>query len=485
MKINFQLCFLIPFTLFFSNSTTYSQKYEPSWESLNQRPTPQWWKDAKFGIFIHWGVYSVPSYTSLGQYSEWYWKALTEENEDVVAFHKKVYGNNVAYQQFAPKFKAEFFDPVQWAKLFKRSGAGYVVLTSKHHDGYCLWPSKEANRSWGQPWNSLDTGPERDLVGDLSKAVKQAGLRMGLYYSLYEWFNPLYVADHKLYVEKHMMPQFKDVVERYEPAVIFSDGEWDLTSEEWRSTELLTWLFNESAVKDEVVINDRWGKNERHKNGGYYTTEYGSGLPDATHPWEESRGMAHSYALNRIESIDDYNSTQELLLMLIDIVSRGGNFLLDIGPAADGTIPVVMQERLVEMGNWLTINGEAIYGTSTWKNTHQWTDGKIPTFKEGDYMTGYDIKKVVLNPEPGFAKKELFFTMKENYLYVIVPQWPEGKKQIKDLKISPNSKITLLGTDKKLSWKQQGEDLIVDIPKINRNDLAVDHAWVLKISDIK
>jgi alpha-L-fucosidase len=139
------------------------------------------------------------------------------------------------------------FDPDEWAAIIKQSGAKYVVLTSKHHEGFCMFQSAEANRDWGQPWNAVDIGPKRDLLGDLSTSVRKAGLKMGFYYSLYEWFNPLWLNDHKLFVDKHLFPQFKDVVTRYKPSIIFGDGEWDMTSAEWRSPELLAWLYHRVA----------------------------------------------------------------------------------------------------------------------------------------------------------------------------------------------------------------------------------------------
>ena len=147
------------------------------------------------------------------------------------------------YQDFAPMFKAEHFDPAQWADLFKQAGARYVVLTSKHHEGFPLWPSEQ---SWN--WNSVDIGPHRDLCGDLSTAVKEAGLHMGFYFSLYEWFNPLYRSNLEQYVDNHMIPQMKDLVTRYEPDIFWPDGEWDHPSEKWKSTEFLAWLYNESQI---------------------------------------------------------------------------------------------------------------------------------------------------------------------------------------------------------------------------------------------
>jgi len=134
------------------------------------------------------------------------------------------------------------------------------------------------------------------------------------------------------YVSEHMTPQFKDVVTRYAPSIIFADGEWDMPSKDWKSEELLAWLFNESPSRDEVVINDRWGKDSRHRHGGYWTTEYAAGLKDGSHPWEENRGMAYSYGYNRAERVDDYKTAREFILVLTDLVSRGGNLLLDIGP---------------------------------------------------------------------------------------------------------------------------------------------------------
>ncbi|MHC4076215.1 MAG: alpha-L-fucosidase [Planctomycetota bacterium] len=335
-------------------------KYDPNWISLDKRPTPKWWTDAKFGIFIHWGPYAVPSFAKVGLYSEWYWHRLkTSSHKDkqaTVRFHKDNYGPEFKYQDFAPMFRAELFEPDYWADVFLRSGAKYIVLTSKHHDGFCLWPSEQANKTWGRPWNSVDIGPKRDIVGDLTDAVRKKGLRMGLYYSLYEWYNPLWLTDKERYVTEHMHRQFKDVVSRYRPAVIFADGEWNLPPEKWRSEELLAWLFNESPCRDYVVVNDRWGKKARHRRGSYYTTEYGAGLSNSEKAWEENRGMGYSFGFSRPEKLGDYKSEREMILMLIDLVSRGGNFLLDIGPTADGRIPVIMVERLLITKNGIEQN---------------------------------------------------------------------------------------------------------------------------------
>src|ERR1017187_7383454 len=223
-----------------------AQTYQPTWDSIDKRPTPSWFSDAKFGIFIHWGVYSVPAYAPVipGKlaYAEWYWHQMNEGRDNAKAngietgtwaYHQKQYGAGFDYKNFAPEFKAELFDPQQWAGIFAGSGAKYVVLTSKHHEGFALWPSKEASATWGRPWNAVEAGPRRDVLGDLSDAVRRKGLRMGYYSSLYEWYNPLWLSDKPRYIREHMFPQFKDLVTRNNPSIIFTDGEWEIPSTEW------------------------------------------------------------------------------------------------------------------------------------------------------------------------------------------------------------------------------------------------------------
>lgn len=470
-------------------STCGAAEYEAKWESLDTRATPQWWVDAKFGIFIHWGVYAVPAWSVPGQYSEWYWRRVENDkgkNGPWWRYHKETYGEDFTYADFASEFQAELFDPDQWADTFKRSGAKYIVLTSKHHDGYCLWPSEEANRSWGRPWNAEDIGPNRDLLGDLTDAVRDKGIHMGIYYSLYEWYNPLWRTDRAVYVDKHMFPQFKDVVTRYKPSVIFSDGEWDMHSKDWRSEELLAWLFNESPVKDEVVIDDRWGKDCRHKHGGYYTTEYGAGLSSGQHPWEECRGMAHSFGYSRTEALSDYKSGRELILMLIDIVSRGGNLLLDIGPTGDGRIPVIMEERLLQIGDWLDVNGEAIYGTRNWRRTIQWTDGERPEVGYGkQYKAKYDIGELTGPATGEKAVIEAFFTAKDDTLYVITPRWPGEKLVVEDVQISSNSDVTMLGLAQSIEWDRSGSDVAIEVPVLSVDEVPCRHAYVFKITHVK
>lgn len=448
-------------------STSVAQPYQPNWSSLNTRGIPDWFNKDKFGIFIHWGVYAVPAYAPVIpnsglSYSEWYWQRIESGEKAFTDFHEKNYGKNFPYHQLEKQFRAELYDPAYWASIFKRSGARYVVLTSKHHEGYTLWPNKQADSTWKRPWNAVSGTPGRDLLGDLTSAVRDSGLRMGYYYSLYEWFNPLWKSDRNAYVRHHMTPQFKDLVNTYKPDLIFADGEWDMPDSLWHSPELLAWLFNESPVKDYVVVNDRWGSNTRHRNTGatYTTSEYGAGMnPDII--WEESRGIGHSYGYNRKEGADDYKSGRDLILILVDIVSRGGNLLLDIGPTADGRIPVIMQQKLLEIGSFLQQNGEAIYETSAWSTTRQWSEGVIPKQKGDSYMAGYDIARMII-PNKDTAHIEYFFTRKGRDLYCFIPRHTK-EVVIKHPDFSANTQASHLATGKRLAIKKSGSSYVIDM----------------------
>lgn len=468
------------------------ENYKPTWESLDSRPIPGWFQDAKFGIFIHWGPYSVPAWTPKGTYSEWYQYWLQSKSlfgngnfkgDEVANFHKRTYGDHFSYYNFGELFKADLFNPDEWAQLFEKSGAKYIVLTSKHHDGFTLWPNKEANDR-GFAWNSMEVGAKRDLVGELSSAVKKTGVKMGLYYSLYEWYHPLWLNDKERFVDEHYLPQVKDLVTKYNPDVLWADGEWDMEADKWKSKEFLAWLFNESVAKDNIVINDRWGKGIRKHHGGYFTTEYEAEAPEFKRPWEECRGMGFSFGYNQNEDFEDYNSPKTLVLNLVNIVSTGGNLLLDIGPDARGSIPVIMQERLLQIGEWLNTNGEAIYGTKPWKNSFQWSLKGEKNYKPKQHYLGGDfILKQTIDPEPGYAVKELFFTQNSNANFVIVPEWRE-QVIIRNFKPSSSTTITLLATGEPLKGVQKGSDFIIEMPvylpkKFKETD---DYAYAIKIN---
>jgi alpha-L-fucosidase len=450
------------------------QEYSDSWTSLDSRPIPAWFEDAKFGIFIHWGVYSVPSWRKLepglyASYAEWYYaRVMYNKQNGGDDFHNRNYGKDFEYRDFAPLFEAELFDPIYWARLFKSSGARYVVLTSKHHDGFCLWPTKSPYK---KDWNAMNIGPKRDLLGELSAAVRAEGLKMGIYYSIVEWessrthrtesgyFLPQNIVDkYKIpddeYVDKHLIPQLKELVENYKPSLIFADGgEWDGTEDYWKTREFLSWLYNDSPVKDEVVVNDRFAKNMPGNHGDYYSSEY-KDVDEAklSHPWEESRGIGGSYGYNRAEGIEDYNSSEELIHELIDIVSRGGNLLLNVGPTADGRIPVIMQERLMDIGRWLEVNGEAIYETR-----------KSPI------------------PKQERTSQEVYFTCKGKELFCIFTQWT-GSIEIKLTEGEKAKEVRLLSYDGVIQWElAEGNKVKIQIPRLILNELPCLYAWTIKI----
>lgn len=488
------LKFILVFTFVLSILPCNAQEkvYEPNWESLDSRPIPEWFQDAKFGIFIHWGPYSVPAWSPKGTYSEWYqyWmqgKTLFGNGNftgsEVADYHEKTYGKDFTYYDFGKLFTADLFKPDEWASLIEQSGAKYTVLTTKHHDGFALWPSDEANDR-GFAWNSMDVGAKRDLVGELSTAIKKTDVKMGLYYSLYEWYHPLWQSDKKRFVDEHFLPQIKDLVTKYNPDVLWADGEWDLSDEEWKSKEFLAWLFNQSVAKNNIVINDRWGKDIRKRHGGYFTTEYETEAPEFNRPWEECRGMGFSFGYNQNESAADYNSTKALVLTLVNIVSTGGNLLLDIGPDARGNIPVVMQERLLQMGSWLKTNGEAIYGTRLWNNSFQWSLEGEKNYKPKKHYLGSEvILKQTIDPEPGYAVKELFFTQNEDAYFAILPQWKDVVV-IRNFKLPRNGKITLLATGQVLTGKQSGDNVIIKMPAYQPNNMkdTDNYAYAIKIN---
>jgi len=463
------------------------RQYHPNWESIDSRPTPQWFTDAKFGVFICWGLYSVPAWSPKGKYSEWYQYWLREKSFEgkVHDFHVRTYGKDFEFQDFAPMFKAELWEPDEWADLIKKAGAKYIVFTTKHHSGYTLWPSKEAEQTYGENYNPMKVGPMRDIVGEITAAMRKKNIKVGLYYSLYEWYHPLWQSDKKRFVAEHMFPQFQDLVRRYGPDIIWSDGEWEMDWESWRSPELLAWLFNNAPNEKDLVINDRWGKGIRHKHGGFYTTEYGSGMDDSSHPWEENRGMGFSYGYNRAENLEDYRSAQELILMLIDVVSRGGNLCLDIGPSADGRIPVIMQERLLQIGQWLGTNGEAIYGTRMWNAPCQWSAGRIPSMERKEYMSSFNILEQTIAPPEGQAFKEVLFTFKNGNLYAITPKWPGRKLTLKDVSAHSDTAVIFLETGEKLPWERDGSNLVITTPEFDTNSLKSRYAYVFRLHDIE
>ncbi|MGL1933490.1 MAG: alpha-L-fucosidase [Fibrobacterales bacterium] len=428
-------------------STILSAQYSTDWSSLEQREIPEWFPDAKFGIFIHWGVYSVPAWTEKGNYSEWYWDHLVNGNFGVSKHHADTYGN-APYQDFAKNFTAENYDPEAWAELFKNAGAKYVVPTSKHHEGYCLWECTNKPN-----WNAVDVGAKKDLLGPLTTAVKGKGLKMGFYYSLLEWHNDQFDSDLDTYVSEVMIPDLKDLVTKYEPDLLWPDGEWDHDKAVWHSAEFLSWLFSESPVKDQIVVNDRWGQGRAQDKVGYWTTEYGKwGGTSTTHPWEECRGLGHSFGYNQVEGPEDYSTVEELVHLLVTTVSGGGNLLLNIGPKADGTIPDVMQERLLGLGDWLSVNGEAMYNT-----------------------------RARIDATPEMANPYFTRSKSKEYIYALFTALPNGSVIVPGAFANTGSEIVLLAdTDTtSLEWSNTAEGIVIS--GLDQVSSLGDHAWAFKI----
>ncbi|XP_066943692.1 alpha-L-fucosidase-like isoform X2 [Macrobrachium rosenbergii] len=433
-------------------------RYQPTWESLDTRPLPEWYDNAKIGLLIHWGLFSVPSFGS-----EQFWKDWKGGHPKYVHFMMENYPPHFKYQDFASQFKAEFFNPEEWTEVFEASGARYVILTSKHLEGYAMWPSPH---SWN--WNVKDVGPNKDLVGKLASAVRSQTpqIRFGVYYSLSEWFNPLYHLDREAhsqsneFVATKVLPELYGIVTRYHPEIVFADGDELDPDWYWNSTTFLSWLFSSSPVKRTVVVNDRWGSGTFCRHGSYYTC-YNPGVLQP-HKWE--RGISldrQSWGYRREAQVKDYLSINELISQMAETISCGGNFLINVGPSADGRIPPIMEERLRQMGAWIDINGDAVYSSRPW--TYQ-----NDTVTPGVWYT---------------SDKDL------NLTYAIVLTWPSDCQLfLGAVQPSEETKIFLLGYDppdvesKRLKFEARPHGITVNFPDMS--EVRSKWAWVLVMSGI-
>lgn len=393
--------------------------FAPTLQSLNAHAVPEWYEDAKFGIFIHWGLFSIPGFASksgsisdtfknnydiavaLTPYCEWYWNAIKVPESDSARHHAEVYGN-APYQNFRAPFARglEQWKPDAWAELFAAAGARYVVLVTKHHDGYCLWPSGIENPH-EEDWTS-----KRDIVGELGDAVRAKGMRYGLYYSggldwtfnreplrtMADFMGSMPGGDYPAYAEAQM----RELIARYKPDILWNDISWPA------GQDPMLRLFADyyEAVPD-GVINDRWMpmtperaklrdpearraldaalkprmQNARRKgvipqlppHCDFRTPEYAAFEEIQTKKWEATRGISHSFGYNRRDTDADYESVESLVHSFIDSVSKNGNLLLNVGPRGeDAQIPTEQIARLKGFGAWLKANGEGIYGTRPW-----------------------------------------------------------------------------------------------------------------------
>ena len=465
-------------------------RYEATWESLDQRPNPSWLDDEKIGIFIHWSVFSVPAIAwvypdekyGFGGHSCWYGLYVDRisllsppEQAKMEAFHRKTYGD-VPFRALAPLFKAEVFDPKQWAELFKRSGARYAFLTSNFHDGYCLWPSP-----YSPGWNSVDVGPKRDVLGDFCTAIREAGLRAGFYYSLGEFNHPLYreakkSGDPKPFVQRHMQPQLREAVRRYSPSVIYFDGEWEFPLDSFGMQDFLAWLYNDSSCKDDVVVNDRFGKGSRGKHGGVYCSEAGVGESGTGHKWCEDRPISRgNWSYNRLERLEDYLSERDMIHLLIETVALGGNMHFDVSPCADGTIPMLQQERLAQMGEWLNVNGEAIYGTRQWD-----VSSEGPMVESVNPRLDKNWKWAETRERP-----MVYYTRKGEAVYAICLAWPGTMLKLADPITTPQTQVRMLGYPSPLNWTPSDKGLTINVPEMSPSRIPCRNAWVFKLTGLK
>ncbi|KAL3877688.1 hypothetical protein ACJMK2_035355 [Sinanodonta woodiana] len=435
-----------------------ASRYDPNWKSLDSRPLPQWYDDAKFGIFLHWGVYSVPSYRGA-----WFWESWqASHDKDIIEFMRKNYRPDFTYADFAEEFTAEFYNPDQWADIFKAAGARYVVLTSKHHKGFCNWPTKVSFN-----WNSMDVGPKRDLVGDLAAALRVKSIHVGLYHSLFEFFHPLFLQDKannyatQDFVRIKTLPELYELVNWYKPDVIWSDGDWMVQDTYWNSTQFLAWLYNDSPVKDTVVTNDRWGNTTTCLHGGFFTcTDRYTPKVLVKHKFENANTMDKSYwAFRRDITLSDVHTMDELTEMLITTVSCGGNLLLNVGPTKDGRIVPIFEERLRQMGQWLGVNGEAIYETKPWR------------YQNDTY-----------NPNVWYTSKK---SANGTAVYALLLEWPDSDLLLQSPVTTSYTKVTLLGYNGDLKWKTKSPTgMAILIPTIPFNKMPCEWAWTFKLENL-
>lgn len=409
-----------------------SKKYYANWESLNSHPIPQWYEDCKLGIFIHWGLYSVPAYANpshqLGEipiekewytnnpYAEWYRNSVRVGEGPTYEHHIKTYGKDFPYENFADMWKAEKWDPQQWVDLFQKAGAKYVVLVTKHHDGFCLFPSQYTD------FSSDKRGPMRNITGELCDAVAKSDMRMGLYYSGFlNWQFDDEPVFSKTNINTYCSPtyayadfaynQSKELLDTYQPDLFWNDVGWPQKGEE-HLKYLLAHFYNQN---EDAVVNDRFSGFYH----GYHTKEYKSGDPSKKEKWEMCRGLGLSFGYNQMENDSNAISCRDLIDLLVTTVSNNGNLLINVGPKADGTIPDWQEKRLLALGQWLQPNGEAIYGTRP--SSH----------------TGFEAGNCDVN-----------FTQKDGNLYVMLTKVPKEAFDV----VIPNLTGTPVALDPKVSF---------------------------------
>ncbi len=464
--------------------------FKPDWASItNGFRTPEWYHDAKFGLFIHWGAYAVPAFGS-----EWYPRNMYVAGSDEFKHHVATYGSQAqfGYMDFIPQFKAEKFNAKAWAKLFKEAGVKYVVPVAEHHDGFAMYDSEVSD------WSAKKCGPRRDLIGKQAEAYRKAGIVVGASSHRAEhWFffdNGLYSdsdvrdtnnaalygpAVNKRTSEAQAEPPDRpflddwllrscEIVDKYRPELLYFDW-WVCQPVFQPYLKTFTAYYYNRGVEwqKQVAINFKeWEGNSFPRGAGVFDMERGQASDIQAALWQTCTSVSKNswgYITNHI-----YKDTDEIVDDLVDIVSKNGTMLLNIGPKADGTIPEREQQMLREIGAWLKINGEAIYGTRPWR-------------KFGEGPTQIAAGSFGDTQHQPFTPADIRFTTKSDTLYAMALAWPEDRKlMVKSLAGQPVKRVELLGYKRKLQWEQTAEGLVVMLPRKAPSDFAT----ALKISGL-
>ncbi len=461
--------------------------FQPQWPSLQKYRVPDWYQDAKFGIFIHWGVYSVPAFGN-----EWYPRNMYLQGSPEFVHHVATFGPQLqfGYKDFIPLFKADKFDPDAWAHLFRDSGAKYVIPVAEHHDGFAMYDSGVSS------WTAAKMGPKRDIVGDLARSVRAAGLHFGASSHRaehYFFMNPgrdfpsdvedphnsaFYGPAHAGVTDKngaqwlaHPDPAYlndwlarsSEIVIKYHPEVMWFD--WWIGTKEFEPylQRFAAFYYNDALKRNSsAVINY---KKEAFPDGAA-VLDIERGQLDASRNlfWQTDTSVSiksWGYIKN-----DTFRTPESMIQQLVDIVSKNGCLLLNIGPKPDGTIPEEAQQILLGMGRWLKVNGEAIYRTRPWK-----TYGEGPT-----QVAGGAFHDTATKP---YSSRDIRFTTNGDALYAIAMAWPDdGKLNVKSIGPSvPVKTVRLLGSDAEIKWTRGGDGLVLQLPAQKTGEFA----YVFKI----
>ena len=457
------------------------QRFQANWESLSNYQTPDWFRDAKFGVFIHWGVYSVPAFKS-----EWYPRIMYDSTSDEFKHHVATYGSQkkFGYKDFIPKFKAEKFDPAQWVNLFKKAGIKYVVPVAEHHDGFAMYKTALSR------WNAYDMGPKRDILGELATEIRKQGLIFGLSsHRIEHWFfmnNGRQFESDVLDPEnadfygpareesETMSPEYMndwllrctELVNNYQPQLFWFDWWIEQPALEPYRKSFASFYYNKALQWNKgVVINYKYNKSFPD-NAAVLDLERGKLDSVRQLPWQTDDAIGNlswGYVTN-----NTFKSVPYVITNLIDIVSKNGNLLLNIGPRSDGTITDEETQVLLGTGKWLDINGEAIYGTRPWK-------------KYGEGPTKSASGAFADQKEP-FTAKDIRFTTKGSILYATCLGLPSDKTSISLLGLGAGNgtidTIELVGSTDTVHWVQKKEALVIDPSK----KYPAEHAVVYKIT---